>query len=539
LERAFRVELTARRNNIKTWKDEQIRAANEARDAEIAAIDAATAAVIASLNARIAAFEGEAAAEDRALLERNVALAYDANERADAEKALRDFDRRATIDGLRAQIGAANESADAARDAADRRRKDREDEIAAEETRQTITTDLWQKGDEERYANSRDNARRFYEARTSDEALWQQARHIATQESENAIITLLKSYIPQYKIIGQSFGEAMASGFKGSADESFKGMAEFVPGTESATRAVAEAEAQVAGLIKMLQELRIAQQQGAQINDLTGLEDQLAYWRARLAFLGGSTSLPGAGPTPGGIGGTSGAAAGIRGGSVPQDEFDALLARVNAHKEAAEDVQRVETETAAKTAQAERETWERFHAWRATEEAAQSNARVEALQAEQVKLTGVLFAAQEPWSVAGSALGSSLVGGISRTVEPYIQSLMTRIANLLASVGGGGGGGGGESSAPSPPTPFARGLEVGMVREPMMAMLHPGEVVLNSEQQKQLLGGTRFDRGAFEGMFNGAHFNGSPEENARAIRAVFEDMMENQLGRGAFTYGIR
>lgn len=85
---------------------------------------------------------------------------------------------------------------------------------------------------------------------------------------------------------------------------------------------------------------------------------------------------------------------------------------------------------------------------------------------------------------------------------------------------------------------FRRGLDMGMVRRPMLASLDPGEVVLNREQQGQMGGGATFAAGAFAGMFSGATFAGDANDNAKAIRAQLETFFQD-IGRGAHLAGWR
>lgn len=85
---------------------------------------------------------------------------------------------------------------------------------------------------------------------------------------------------------------------------------------------------------------------------------------------------------------------------------------------------------------------------------------------------------------------------------------------------------------------FRRGLDMGMVRRPMLASLDPGEVVLNREQQGQMGGGATFAAGAFAGMFSGATFAGDANDNAKAIRAQLETFFQD-IGRGSHLAGWR
>lgn len=86
---------------------------------------------------------------------------------------------------------------------------------------------------------------------------------------------------------------------------------------------------------------------------------------------------------------------------------------------------------------------------------------------------------------------------------------------------------------------FRTGMDMGMVRRPILAALDPGEIVMNTDQQRMFGGnrGTVFEAGAFSGMFAGATFAGNADDNARAIRAEFEALFAD-VGRGAYRAGF-
>lgn len=198
--------------------------------------------------------------------------------------------------------------------------------------------------------------------------------------------------------------------------------------------------------------------------------------------------------------------------------------------------------------------------------ALQAKARKLLAEGEQADIIKLLDKFAPQWHTAGISFGEQLVAGIRSQIDPYLAGLRA----LIPSAPGGtssadaqraaeiaGLQNQGKQAALSGVPQFAleplrqtlvglgavpefrNGLDVGIVRRPMLASLDVGEVVLTPQQQEQFMGGARFERGAFEGMFSGASFAGSPEENARAIRAQMEDFMEYQLGRGAFIGGAR
>lgn len=173
------------------------------------------------------------------------------------------------------------------------------------------------------------------------------------------------------------------------------------------------------------------------------------------------------------------------------------------------------------------------------------------------------------WQIAGISMGQQLLIGIRAQIEPYLRSLTNLIPYGGTRASGGSGSayeqeqggyvqalqaqgqaaaaGGAPAAAleqmrqtviASGTTPsFDRGLDWGRVPKPMLATLHTGEVVLTPEQQERYMGGARYERGAFEGMFSGANFTGSPEENMREARRQFGRFMDDQTGRDAFLAG--
>lgn len=201
----------------------------------------------------------------------------------------------------------------------------------------------------------------------------------------------------------------------------------------------------------------------------------------------------------------------------------------------------------------------------------QSEVRKLLMDKEQTQYVQDMIQKYAPqWQIAGISMGQQLLIGIRAQIEPYLRSLQ----NLIPGSSGGGPGspsqaavdsanymaalqsqgqaalaGGAPDSAlnslrenviqqggiPS----FDRGLDWGRVPKPMLAELHTGEVVLTPEQQAEFMGGAKFERGAFDGMFRGANFNGDPKENARAIRTEMQEFMRDQTGRGSFLSGNR
>lgn len=226
----------------------------------------------------------------------------------------------------------------------------------------------------------------------------------------------------------------------------------------------------------------------------------------------------------------------------------------------------------------------------------QSEARSLIAAGEFTKLVALLNAHVPEWRTAGLSYGQQLIEGIRASgVEQYITDLLGKLNQASRGVIGTVGGGTTLPSGQVTPTSpaggtvgaaagsveeanrlaeiagrqeqglrakeggapeivldqlrqglvemgaipvFRGGLDMGVVQRPILAQLDPGEVVLNRSQQGEYMGrGPVFERGAFEGMFNGATFAGDPRENARAFRREWESMMQREVGRDAFLWG--
>lgn len=195
----------------------------------------------------------------------------------------------------------------------------------------------------------------------------------------------------------------------------------------------------------------------------------------------------------------------------------------------------------------------------------QSQARILLMDKEQQGFVRDLIEKYAPqWQTAGLSLGAQLVEGIHAKIAPYLASLQSLIpfgggpsgasvnaAALLAASQAQGqaalaGGAPGialdtirqDIIAQGGVPEFARGMDWGVVPKPMYAKLDAGEIVLTPDQQRQYMGGgPTFAEGAFAGMFNGATFAGSPQENASEFRRAFTGLMNEVLGRDAHLAG--
>lgn len=196
--------------------------------------------------------------------------------------------------------------------------------------------------------------------------------------------------------------------------------------------------------------------------------------------------------------------------------------------------------------------------------ALESEARRLIAEGEFEAIEALLASQPETWRTAGMSMGEALKDGIR-------QSLGNFIATTLAGAGVGPAAGnpnqeqidnlnaiGKANELRGTPAfvqqstrdkivalggvpEFERGLKQGMVTRRMLAYLDPNEVVLNPEQIGGFFdmaeGGTTFGPEAFRGMFEGASFNGTPRDNMLAAREVFQQMIDDQLTRGARRYG--
>ena len=196
----------------------------------------------------------------------------------------------------------------------------------------------------------------------------------------------------------------------------------------------------------------------------------------------------------------------------------------------------------------------------------EAEARRLILAEENEEIARLLEAQGETWRTAGITLGAQMVDGIRSELDTFIASAFANVPGTGAAAAAArqreidleaNQQAGVDAKAAGVPafvldsmrqfvidnfgtTPrFQRGGFVGAGGERVSIDVEPGELVLNPVQQGALLGGrTIFEAGAFEGMFRGAAFDGSPEENGREVARAFEALMDEQLGRGAFIRGV-
>lgn len=425
---------------IKTLGDQRdaaIKAANDTRDATIDSIETTrdaqlqalqdqTDARVAALNAQLGILDEQSVAEQRAELQRNLALAFDPAERAAAQKAITDFERQQQQKAIRDQISAVQDAAKVQ----EKTIKDSSDDAIkhANDTRDSRIEDAKLAADaaienEKRALDSataaldaqQAAAQATYAALTDEWALQSAARVLVMGGEIDKIGALLDAFVPEWRAAGMSFGEAIKNGLRASNVADFiQKTLSGVPDANGVTPAEQDRAAQIAGLEALGTKLR---EGGAP----QGAQDKVAQ---DIIDLGG----------------------------VPQFNNSTV----------------------------------------------QANSRAAEIAARQQQ---------------GKDLKNA--GAPEITLEDLRQSLIA-----LGAI-----------------PEFRRGLDMGMIRRPMLASLDPGEVVLNREQQGQM-GGVTIAAGAFAGMFSGATFGGDANETGRAIRSQLEAMFQD-LGRGSHLAGWR
>lgn len=257
-----------RRSQIERERDAAVRAIEDERDARIDAI-----------NEQINAINELSAAEERTDLERAVALAFDPQQRAEAEKRLRQFDRARQQEDLREEISAITEAAQERIAAEQQGATDRLALLDAEAEAQRASFDAQEQA-----------ARDTYAAITEQYALEAAARVALEQQAQEDIVALLESFAPQWRTAGLSLGEQLAAGIReGSAGGIVGPALAGVPGRPEQTAAGTEQDALIAGL----------QAQGARAAAGGAPEKVLAAMRERLADLGARAEFYYGGVVPG------------------------------------------------------------------------------------------------------------------------------------------------------------------------------------------------------------------------------------------------
>ncbi len=171
-ERAQLDSIDAQRDALEQWADEQIRIRQGPIQAELDAMDQ---------------LERD---ERRADLERRLALAYDAKERAEIQRQLDDLLRDERRQELQDQLRAIE---DQVRD----ERQVKEDALDVEA----------------------DRIRAHFERLTSEAALGAEARLLIEKGHQDEIIALIQSYYPEWNATGQSLGEQLVDGLNSSGIE--------------------------------------------------------------------------------------------------------------------------------------------------------------------------------------------------------------------------------------------------------------------------------------------------------------------------------
>lgn len=267
-----------------------------------------------------------------------------------------------------------------------------------------------------------------------------------------------------------------------------------------------------------------------------------------------------------------------QGNDQVQGVKDAADARIVILKDTADEQVRIEEQlrdNALANLAAETNAAQKAYDAATTDFAIQSKARELVMKGEVDKIGALLDEQVPEWRSAGLSFGQQMIQGLVQSgVADYITNLLGQLNRVNSAAGGAAGAAAGASqgaatareiagrqvqgmAAAAGGAPqgvidslrqglidlgavpqFAGGLDVGVVKRPILAALDPGEVVLTAQQQRDYMGGSRFERGAFEGMFSGANFTGSPREIAAEIKIAIEDMIGYQTGRGAFLNGV-
>ncbi len=435
---ALNDERDAAIENANRAHDRQVEAINDVRDTQLAAIKEQTDARVAALQAQLDVIDQASVAEQRADLQRQLALAFEPEERARVLKEIADFERQQREKGIRDQIAAVQDAGKQQEDSVNVT-ADRGIEAAKEQADATIAEAKKTADAQIQYAkDSADarieqeqkaldaanasfdaqekTARDAFAAITDEWALQSAARVLVMQGEIDTIGKLLDAFVPEWRAAGLSFGEAIKNGLNASNVADFiRATLSGVPDANGVTPAAMDRAAQIAGLEAMGKAL------------LEGGAPQIALDNIAKQI----TDL----------------------GAIPQ--FD-----------------------------------------NSTVQAANRDEEIRQRQQQ----------------------GKDLKAGGAPDI------VLEDLRNSLIALG----------AIPE----FARGLAMGVVPRKMLAMLHPGEVVLNPAQQAQMgSSGAVFQAGAFSGLFSGASFSGEPEDIAQQVRRELEVLFESLIGRGAYHAG--
>lgn len=238
-----------RLKDIKAEGDAERKQIEDSRDAQIRAIEATRDATLASLQGQLDALDSTEAQQTRADLERAIALAYDPQARADAERALADFDRQQQRQAIQSQMDTVRAQADAEIEIA---RTTAEAKLEAVQAQIDAQTEAEQKHYEDLQAlfdAAEEGARNAYEQMTDDYRLQAEARRLIEEQQQQAIIGLLQTYVPEWNTKGIALGQALIDGIRRAGIETYiDSLLGRVPGGNGSS-SVATARAQeIAGI---------------------------------------------------------------------------------------------------------------------------------------------------------------------------------------------------------------------------------------------------------------------------------------------------
>lgn len=220
-------------DRIAKVRDATVKAANDQRDAAVKSIEAIRDARLKSLDDQINALQAEGSAAEDEDLQRQLALAYDAKDRAEIQKKIAEKARADQIDALRDQQDAIKEAAsteiDQVKELADAKveaaRTAADAQTEAERARHEAAVDGM--------AKELDVATKLHAALTDDFALQSKAR-IMIANAEVDSITKLLGQDDRWKTAGYDMGESIKNGLRTSLAGTVAAALAGAPGTPQA-----------------------------------------------------------------------------------------------------------------------------------------------------------------------------------------------------------------------------------------------------------------------------------------------------------------
>ncbi len=181
--------------------DTRIEEAERARDAEIASLEATRDAAVKALEAQLDVVRDEGTAEQKAALERRLRIAFDARDRADIQKQLRELERRERQTAIRDEISDIKTAAiDEIQAVKNRFIEQKETEEAA--LAQSLAV----------LEAQRVFAENTYSRMTDDFFLQSQVRELLMNNEQEEMIDILESFFPEWEIAGFTFGQMLIDG---------------------------------------------------------------------------------------------------------------------------------------------------------------------------------------------------------------------------------------------------------------------------------------------------------------------------------------